>query len=438
MTRKLLAILLIISFGILLASCEVPAPGTPLPTVTSVPTETPVPPTDTLLPPTDTPVPPTDTPAAPAVETTAPPEPNALWPPRPEDFASYVTTILDFLNAAPVHIVRLRPMLREWGTITDNMGSVTEADIDGDGELEWIVVIADSTAQTVTVPSDLVVIARQENTYSVLYQLTTAFESHPENVAVLSIGDINADGKVELSYTTTICGAHTCFTSVYILAWDGDTFKSLTRDQIVMPYSQVSLRNYDDDAALELILHGGMIGSVGAGPQRARTEVYNWDGTYYVPTETIYDESDFLYFKVLDANVALMAGDYTRAIALYQEAISNPDLRVWKDEKERADLAAFSRFRLMLTYVLVKDETNAEAMAETLQSEQPDHIYTQVAQVFLDYYTKQNSITAACQAVKEFAYEHPETVDVLMDFGYTNPSFSPDEVCPIGLSASGP
>ena len=37
MMRKLLMIVWLVGFSILLASCEVPAPGTPLPTVTPLP-----------------------------------------------------------------------------------------------------------------------------------------------------------------------------------------------------------------------------------------------------------------------------------------------------------------------------------------------------------------------------------------------------------------
>jgi len=120
-----------------------------------------------------------------------------------------------------------------------------------------------------------------------------------------------------------------------------------------------------------LRMYGGIVGSMGAGPQRARTEVYDWNGSLYALKETTYDESDFLYFKVLDANAAFSAGDYTRAIALYQEAIDNEDLRAWRDwddqgQQEKDDLRAFARYRLVVVYVLVNDLANAEAVAAAM------------------------------------------------------------------------
>jgi hypothetical protein len=101
-------------------------------------------------------------------------------------------------------------------------------------------------------------------------------------------------------------------------------------------------------------------------------------------------------------------------------------------KKERSDLAAFSRFRLMLTWLLAKDEAKAESFLEVLQREQLGHIYAQAAQVFWDAYAQNKDITAACDAVTAFAHSHPEAVDALSIFGYSNPTLAPGDVCPIG------
>ncbi|NLS75878.1 MAG: hypothetical protein GXY76_01320 [Chloroflexi bacterium] len=451
MTRKHLAICLLAMMVWLLIGCEVPAPGTPLPTITPLPTATPtvtstatatVPPTATLEPrkpspePTATPLPPTDTPAPTA---TATPDYTKLWPAPPAAFSDYAEAILAYLNESPVHIVRLRAMLGDWRAITDRLGGIQEADVDSDGAPEWIVTIADPAPLTLTVPGEMLILDRTGNTYQIIYRVSAEMASLPENLAVIATQDVNADGRIELAYTTTTCGAHTCLTAARVLAWDGAAFQPLTVDQIELAYGEVSFENRDGDPALELLMHGGVVGSVGAGPQRARTDVYDWNGSRYELEETLYDASDFLYFKVLDANAAFTIGDYTRAIALYQEAIDNQELRAWRDwdsegQKEKDDLRAFARYRLMVVYVLVNDLPNAEAVAIQMQDEQPDHVYTQVSQIFLDYYVKMGTVPAACRAVTAFAFENPEAAAVLADYGYANPSFTPEEVCPIGLN----
>jgi tetratricopeptide (TPR) repeat protein len=169
---------------------------------------------------------------------------------------------------------------------------------------------------------------------------------------------------------------------------------------------------------------------VGAGPQRDRTEVYDWSGAEYALSETVYDYSNYLYFKALDANQALLAGEYERAAALYREAIDNPNLDVWMEESERADLAAFSRYRLIVTYLLMGEDTLAEAANEELQSAQPDNIYSQVSGVLWQTYQQEGDLLAACQEVNDFAELHPEAVEVLAGYGYSNPSFTAEDVCP--------
>jgi tetratricopeptide (TPR) repeat protein len=180
-------------------------------------------------------------------------------------------------------------------------------------------------------------------------------------------------------------------------------------------------------------MYGGTIASVGAGPQRERTEVYKWNGTAYVPSETVYDYSTYLYYKVLDANQALLDGEYEGAVALYREAIDNPELDVWMEEGERDDLAAFSRYRLTLTYLLLGEPASAQATRDELLSAQPDSIYAQVVNLFWEAYERDADLKVACEQVGEFAIEHPETVEVLVDYGYGNPTFTPEEVCPIDL-----
>jgi tetratricopeptide (TPR) repeat protein len=200
-----------------------------------------------------------------------------------------------------------------------------------------------------------------------------------------------------------------------------------------MSYVEPSFADWDGDGVRELIMYGGTIGSVGAGPQRERTEVYKWDGTAYVLSETVYDYSNYLYFKVLDANQALLEGEYGGAVALYREAIDNPNLDVWMEEGERVELAAFSRYRLTLTYLLLGEAASAQATRDELLGAQPDSIYAQVVSVFWDSYERDADLKMACEQVGEFAAAHPETVEVLADYGYGNPTFTPEEVCPIEL-----
>jgi hypothetical protein len=70
---------------------------------------------------------------------------------------------------------------------------------------------------------------------------------------------------------------------------------------------------------------------------------------------------------------------------------------------------------------------------DELLTQQSEHIYAQVVRVLWDTYLLEGNLRAACEAVGSFAAAYPETAYVLADYGYGNPSFTPEEVCPITL-----
>jgi tetratricopeptide (TPR) repeat protein len=322
-------------------------------------------------------------------------------------------------------------MLEKWEALR-RVTDLLRVDVDDDGAGELVMVVVDpSPDYGVNLRGDVLVVDKDEQRYSLAY--SAAGESLLLDPALIEIDDLNGDGHTEMAFSSTSFGAHTCFTTVFIVASGTGQYQDLTGGGIEMSYVDPSFVDWDGDGVRELIMYGGTIGSVGAGPQRERTEVYRWDGTAYVLSETVYDYSNYLYFKVLDANQALLDANYEEAVALYREAIDNPNLDVWMEEGERVELAAFSRYRLTLTHLLLGEVASAEATRDELLGAQPDSIYAQVVNVFWDAYEREADLKVACEQVGEFAIERPETVEVLVDYGYGNPTFTPEEVCPIEL-----
>jgi len=360
------------------------------------------------------------------------PSPATVAPPeRPGRFELYAPTIVSYLNATRGDQDALRALLEGWDVL-EHATDLLRIDVDDDGVGELLLVIINPSPELgINAEGDLLVLDLRQDEYEVAYSAAeNAEDAVLTDPALIEVGDFNHDGATEIAYSSTSCGAHTCFTSVYIVSSGTSTYKDLTGGGIEMAYADPSFEDWDNDGVLELIMHGGMIGSVGAGPQRERTEVYEWDGAKYALSETVYDYSSYLYFKVLDANQALLRGEYDRAASLYREAIDNPSLDVWMEESERAELTAFSRYRLSLTYLLIGEDALAEAANEELQSAQPDNIYSQVSGVLWQTYQQEGDLQAACQEVNDFAELHPEAVEVLADYGYSNPSFTAQDVCP--------
>ena len=360
------------------------------------------------------------------------PSPTVIaLPERPQQFGQYASTIVSYLNDTKGDEDALRAVLRDWGALR-HATDLLRIDVDDDAVGELLLVIVNPSPEYgVNAEGDLLVLDHQGKRYQVSY--SAAGDSVLPDPGLLEVDDLNQDGYTEIAYSSTSCGAHTCFTKVYIVSSGTGTYEDLTSGGIEMAYVEPYFADWDNDGVLELIMHGGTIGSVGAGPQRERTEVYKWDGATYGLTETVLDYSNYLYFRVLDANQALLEGEFERAATLYREAIDNPRLDTWMDESEREELAAFSRYRLSLTYLMMGEAGLAEAAREELQAVQPGNIYAQVVTTLWDAYQAQGDLEAACQEVNDFAHLHPEAVEVLNDYGYSNPTFTTEEVCPLEL-----
>jgi tetratricopeptide (TPR) repeat protein len=350
-------------------------------------------------------------------------------PPRPPDFDQYMETILRFLRDSGGDEDGLRTMLVEWGALR-HVTDLLRVDLDDDGLGELLMVVVDPSPEYgINVRGDLLVVDRTDEKFELAY--SAAEGSILLDPALMEVDDLNGDGLTEMAFSFTECGAHTCFTTVHIVTSGAGNYQNLTGEGIAMSYVEPYFSDRDGDGLRELIMHGGTIGSVGAGPQRERTEVYTWNGGAYVLSETVYDYSNYLYFRVLDANQALMGGEYERAATLYREAIDNPSLDVWMEESEREGLVAFSRYRLSLAHLVLGEVELAQASLDELLVEQPDNLYAQVAQVFWDTYQRTANLRAACEEVGAFAAANPETAEVLTNYGYGNPTFTAEEVCPL-------
>lgn len=247
---------------------------------------------------------------------------------------------------------------------------------------------------------------------------------------IFAIRDLIHDGRSQVVFTSTTCGAHTCNLAVGVLRWESGDFRPVMVEPLpVMAYPEISLED-DGQGGLEIVMHGGIIGSVGAGPQRERREVFRWNGNHFTLYERTYDPSNYLYFKVIDANSLMRVGDLRRAIPLYQAVLTDQSLELsGMHPAERADLQAFSHFRLMVAYLMSSDKVDAQQQLDALAATQPPHIYYDVAKTFWDAYFPAATITQACEAVTRLARANSSIVDVLSGFGYANPDLVPEDVC---------
>ncbi|MCB9138130.1 MAG: LysM peptidoglycan-binding domain-containing protein [Caldilineaceae bacterium] len=323
----------------------------------------------------------------------------------------------------------LSARLDECGASRDD--SVTQADWTGDGLDDLLLIYNDPAFEGTVAASDLLIFNGTNEGYESAYHARPAGE-----VRLLATEDINADQQPDIVWTDTTCGASTCFDNIYIRSWTGEEWADWVDGSITMAYAEINLQaSGPESQGQDISLRGGVYGSVGAGPQRNRTELWgSIDGAPYAKLAEAFEENSCLYFTVLDANSAFAEGTeegMVRAEELYTDAIGNEELtQCWVRPDEMTELRSFSYFRLaqLSAYQGIPEVT--ETFIQSLEAEYPDSVYADVGRRWYDVYAAENDVAAACDVITEYTEENPAVTEVLSDYGYANPTFTTDDLCP--------
>jgi hypothetical protein len=380
----------------------------------------------------------------------ASPSPTAI-PSKPAAFEDYTDTIAAYLSAAGDSALGescLKGLFDAWQLPSPGGDTwfCLASDADGDSDKEVAVVLGDdSGATTDPMAWQIVVFDKQDGAYQVAFEspLERTDPYTPGRPALLALADINNDGNTELVYTDTQCGAHTCTTTAHILSSSPTGYVSISGEGFSMPTADVSLGDTDGDGVMELIMHGGVIGSVGAGPQRARTEIYAWPGNAYSLAEpayglkeTILDPTDILYLRVTEADALFNTGLYDQALAVYQQALNDPTLKTWKDPAEmvapeRPELDAYILFRMGLSsFGMSGPNAQGTAYIQQAAADYAGNLHGDLANAFLTSFLAKNDVSLACAAAQGFIASNLNLFQAFWDYGYGNPSFDAAAVCP--------
>jgi len=116
--------------------------------------------------------------------------------------------------------------------------------------------------------------------------------------------------------------------------------------------------------------------------------------------------------------------------------ISDTTLEDWTDPAlEQAWISAFARYQLAAIYTLQDRSTFAGVIIGEMEvaypSDNPQYGYYEMAVAFMEGYLK-GGAEAGCAAAVEYATTHPGILEPLglQNFGYGNPEFTPEDVCP--------
>lgn len=358
-------------------------------------------------------------------------------PACPERFADYPQVMTELSNSYEADgLQAILAFLSECDALVDD--GVELVDLNGDDLDELVVVYQNPSAEQIFVEGDLVIFNSTADGYVLGYRARAAGE-----VRLLTVEDVNLDELPDVVWVDTTCGASTCFDTVNVRSWDGTTWADWTDGTITMAYAEINLDDViEEGSGEEIVLEGGIYGSVGAGPQRSRTEVWSSvEGAPYRLTEKAYSATECLYHTVLDANRAFLdapLNGFDAAVTLYTQAAEDQALiKCWVRNDELAELRSFSLFRLALIAAYSDDAEGAATYIAELNEQYSGSIYDEVGQLWLASYEASGDAALACEDVTAFAEDDSASWEMLADYGYTNPSFEAVDVCPIlDLSAA--
>jgi hypothetical protein len=379
---------------------------------------------------------------SPSAGATASPSPVAV-PPKPaalDDYADAVTRYLDAAGPSVLGEECLRDLIEDWELPTEGDTwpcLAGNADSDPDEEVA-LILTAEDDEQPDLLLRQVVVFDPAADGFQVAYASEPTMTSQvvPAYPALLALSDINGDGNGELVYTETDCGAHTCTTTAHIITGTSTGFRSISGEGLSMATADVYLSDDDGDGVFDLVMEGGLIGSVGAGPQRERAEVYEWAGREYALAQTTYAPTDNLYLRILEADETFAEERYQDALALYEDALNDESLELWKEEMdavedERAEVNPYLLFRIALCKTaLGVPPAEPIAIMDRAVVDYPFSVHTGLVRVFLDSYLARGDLSVSCAAARDHAMAHIDELTSIWDYGYANPAFDPLAVCP--------
>jgi hypothetical protein len=371
-------------------------------------------------------------------------------PDTPPRFADYATTILATLQAGS-SVDAISQGLRAWGSITDKVGAVRASDdLTGDGKPDLLVIVQAPEDQfpglghpgadgLPSLPGDLYIINCAPGP---VFNLLYADYSTPDRVTprLMTVADINRNNLNEVAYTTTNCGASTCFTQLHVVEWNAPAqkFISIFPENNAAPYGKLEIKDADGDGISEIIQHVGMQGSAGAGIQRTFDETYAWNGSQYALKTRVVTSPQYPIHYLNDADAAFEKRDYAQAIELYLTVIADPNPLTFHGPDEIPALKAYARYRLILAYVAGGDEAKAQAIHDELINEftntpadSPAFGFARFAELFWSGYLGSHDTVAACQRVIDQAQAEPSPIDFINSFGYANRFYKPEDMCPV-------
>jgi hypothetical protein len=262
--------------------------------------------------------------------------------------------------------------------------------------------------------------------------------------AIIGLEDMTGNGLPELVADQHTCGAHTCFGNYRVLGYHNGQIQSLASrpllvedgptDTINISYPDTRFEDANGDGLPDFLVHGGSIGSVGAGIVRTFTQAWSWDGTAVTLADTLLDPTEYRHHILYEANDLMAAGSLDQALLLYEQAINDDSLTtptlLLTEAETKSAIDQFAAFRLILIDLLHNDPARATSRLSWLQSNFPGTAAAQGATTLVNGWSGPEGQAALCSQIETTLATLPNPTGALSDLGYGNPSLTAEDYCP--------
>lgn len=350
-------------------------------------------------------------------------------PPRPENPFASGRNVAAYLAGGEADLEGCLPeLVEEWGLAEEVEGPrCVPVDFDNDGRDEWVFLVSFPGEGDRPGDSDLWFFDDSEADYRYFNSGRALANAGTPGFEIRTVEDLSGDGLPDLAATWQECGASTCVTSLIIATQHGGTLQNLAPSES----SVETLEEFEVvDGAIRML--GGVVQSVGAGPQRQSTLVVDWAGLRF-RVDREQGEPIYLVHLVNDADRAFDAGDYETAQSLYRQVSEDSELLDWKLEvgqpSDRHELQAYSLFRAALTAERSGDDDQALAFLESAVSRHPATMHAAAAEAYGTALEDGASSAEACDATEALLDTFQPLYTQFWDFGTSNPERAVFTLC---------
>ncbi|MBE0690322.1 MAG: hypothetical protein IH587_09405 [Anaerolineae bacterium] len=356
-----------------------------------------------------------------------PPAASPELDPQPSIAREMDASMIRFLDAGGDAPTLEEALRSQWGVLGSSGFVRTDIDFSGEGTPEFIISYLAPDGG-----GSLLIASCADGRVLQVYETTLGGEP-PQ---ILWANDMTFDGAVDMLFSSRVCSGATEDTCVYrtqLIHWL-DRLGQLVNllGSPVEASRPPTIEDVDQDQVFELVVRQDDDGDAESGPRRTGLDVYDWNGGSYVRSLTQLDPPRYRIQIVHQADAAFTAEAFDEAITLYQQVLSDGELRNWLNDDTQT-LPAYAIYRLMLVYAFLEDERRIE-LYQFIQQNYPDMnaapVYIQMAQAFWDALQVTNNLRSACLEVESIIAVRTEALGLLNRYGSESPTYNAHDVCP--------